>query len=361
MTAAERQQVLVEWNATVADYPLERCLHHWIEDQAERAPEGIAVLLAGSGERLTYRELNARANQLARHLRHLGDGWSQVVLYREVLELLDAFQTGRPHRLRPLRIQYKDFAAWQNARSFAREESYWLERLAELPDQLRLPYDFAQTDPRDFRGDMARTVLEGEVVAGLRALARRKGTTLSNVMLVVFELFLYQWTRQNDICVGLSAANRNHPDLENLIGFFVNIVPIRCQVSDDLEFDDLLALVVERTYEAFEHQDYPFDLLIRKLNPARYTNRQPLVNVIYGFQNFADVHVDVLDRQPTPVELRERTDNALDWTMFDFTFGTSKFDLTLFVFEDADELQLTLEFDSTLFLAKTILQQLETI
>jgi len=291
----------------------------------------------------------------------IGDGWSRIVLYRELLELYAACKTGRPHRLKPLRIKYKDYAVWQNARSFAREESYWLERIADSPDGIPLPYDFPPLQTRDFRGDMEHIVLESEIVVALRSLARRKGTTLSNVVLSVFELSLYQWARSGDLCIGLAVANRSHSDLESLIGFFVNVLPIRCQLSDEMEFDDLLALVTERTYEAFEHQDYPLDVLIRKLNPARSANRQPLINVVYGFQNFADVHVGVLNPGDSTVRPTADPEKQVEWTMFDFTFGTSKFDMTLFASENDDLVQLTLEYDTGLFLKSTIRKQLETI
>ncbi len=136
--------------------------------------------------------------------------------------------------------------------------------------------------------------LGGEIVAGLRRLAVRRRTTLSTVILALFELFLFHWTRQDDLCVGMSVANRNHPDVENLIGFFVNVLPIRCRLSADMDFDDLLTLMIDRSREALEYQTirstHPDD---RAAQPARRANRQPLVNVIYGFQNFADVHVAV--------------------------------------------------------------------
>ena len=291
----------------------------------------------------------------------IGDGWSGNVLYRELLSLYDAYLHGLPDPLKPLRIQYKDFAVWQNARSFQRQEQYWIARLSGMPERIPLPYDFAPEGIRDFGGGNESIELSGKVVAGLRLLALQKRTTLSNVILALFQLFLFHWTRHDDLCVGMSVANRNHPDVENLIGFFVNILPIRCRLLADMEFDDLLRLVVERTHEALEHQDYPFDLMIQKLNPARRANRQPLVNVIYAFQNFADVHVDLVRESTDPDDALERRDVPVDLPTFDFSFATSKFDLTLFVSERPDTIHITLEYDSSLFLAVTIRKQLRAI
>jgi amino acid adenylation domain-containing protein/non-ribosomal peptide synthase protein (TIGR01720 family) len=282
----------------------------------------------------------------------IGDGWSMNVLYREILALYDAYRHGRPDPLQPLGIQYKDFACWQNRQDMSRDERYWLDTLAGAPDRISLPFDTEAIGDRDFRGSIEHLRLDVATTTRLQALAAAHGTTLSNVVLSLFQLFLYQWTRQDDICVGLAIANRNRPDLENLIGFFVNILPIRVQLASDMEFADLLALVRARTGEAFEHQDYPFDLLVQRLNPGRDSNRQPVLNVIYGFQNFEDVAINVgvasisapTGQPPATALVRP----------FSVPFETSKFDLTLFVTDMEGELQLSLEYDTSLFQRGTI-------
>ncbi|MDM0053054.1 non-ribosomal peptide synthetase [Variovorax sp. J22R115] len=296
-------------------------------------------------------------------LHHIvGDGWSGNLVLRELLALYEAFRHDRPDPLQPLRIQYKDFAHWQNARGFAPQERYWLTQLAGVPERIALPYDFALEALRDFSGDRVRLRLDPGVAAGLRRLARGRRTTLANLMLALFELLLFHWTRQNDLCIGMSVANRSHPDVEGLVGFFVNLLPIRCRLDDDMDFDELLDLVVERSGEALEQQDYPFDMMIEKLNPERRANRQPLVNVVYGFQNFVDVHTDSTPDVDVDVESEAtRATAAVRWEPFDFSFRTSKFDLTLFVVEESDALDLTIEYDSTLFLAATIRAQLDRL
>ena len=287
----------------------------------------------------------------------IGDGWSGIVLYEEIRALYDAYHRGMPSPLMPLPIQYKDFAAWQNRKGFEQAERYWLAKLAGMPEELRLPYDLQPGAHRDFRGNFETRVLDADIMRPLRTLALQKNTTISNVILAIFDLFLFQLTRQQDLCVGISLANRNHPDLENLVGFFVNILPIRTHLSEAMEFDDLLEQVIQNSYEAMEHQDYPFDLLIQKLNPGRYGNRQPMLNVIYAFQNFADIHVDIR-RQDSARSGLSTLDSPRP---FDFSFKTSKFDLTLFVFDDGDKVHLTLEYDTGLFLAATIRDHLGTL
>jgi amino acid adenylation domain-containing protein/non-ribosomal peptide synthase protein (TIGR01720 family) len=312
--------------------------------------------------RVSLARLPERRSLLVLTMHHIvGDGWSGNLVFSELLNLYDACGNGRPDPLRPLRIQYKDFAAWQNARDFRSEQDYWVDRLRGMAESIRLPYDFAPEAVRDFTGANRSLDLGGEVLAGLRRLAARRRHTLSSVTLALFNLLLFRWTGQHDLCIGMSVANRNHPDLEPLIGFFVNVLPLRCTLSADMEFDDLLTQVIERADEALVHQDYPFDLMIRQVNPARQANRQPLVNVIYGFQNFIDVNVEVLRESAMQPVNSTPPDHAIKWRSFDFSFATAKFDLTLFVIESSDSLRFTLEYDSNLFQASTIGAQLRTL
>ena len=276
----------------------------------------------------------------------VGDGWSGEVLEREIAILYDAFRTGEGHPLLPLRIQYKDFSEWQNARSFEADEAWWLRELEGVPDQLMLPTDYAAATNRDFRGAIEQLVVDTAVTAGLSALAIRRGTTLSHTVLALFMLTLNRLSGQNDLCVGMSVANRNHPDLEGLIGFFVNVLPVRGRFAEGMLLDDLLDRVSASATGALDRQDYPFDRLVQRLNPNRTTSRHPLINVVYAFQNFGDLR---LEQGSSATD----TDSATTIRPFEFAFRTSKFDLTLFVSNEADTLRLTLEYDTGLFAPAT--------
>ncbi len=289
----------------------------------------------------------------------IGDGWSENILYREVLALYDAYRQGLPDPLKLLRIQYKDFAVWQNAKGFEAEERYWLTQLNSIPEHLRLPYDFPETKDRDFRGDVESLTLDADITQKLRELAVRRRTTVSNLILTNFSLLLFQLTKQADFCVGMGIANRNHPDMENLIGFFVNILPIRFQVSEEMAFDDLLQQVIQTTQEAFEHQDHPFDRTVQKLNPERIANRQPLLNVVYGFQNFLDVWIDIGETKDERIgDDAEGTGGLRDPKVLNVSFKTSKFDLTLFVSDYGETIDFDMEYDTGLFLPATIQRHL---
>ncbi|MCF3650808.1 amino acid adenylation domain-containing protein [Synoicihabitans lomoniglobus] len=287
----------------------------------------------------------------------VGDGWSGNVLYREIFAAYAAAMSGATPPLPALRLHYKDFACWQKARGWDREESYWLHALRGAPSALALPYDFPSTTERDFRGDHEKHTLGAVATAALRRRATERRTTVANTLLAVFDLLLFQLTQQPDFCIGVSHANRHHPDLENLLGFFVNLLPVRARLDASMDFDALLNQVVETADAALEHQEYPFDLMVQQLNPDRAANRQPLLNIVYAFQNFADVHVDI----GVPLPSNTPSPNGPEITPFDHTFHTSKFDLTLFASDDGDTIELVLEYDAGLFKAATIRRYLSLL
>ena len=307
--------------------------------------------------RLTVATLGGRVE---RHLvvltmHHIvGDGWSQTVLVREIDALYHAFRDDRPNPLPSLRIQYKDFAEWQRRRDFADEEAWWLTRLAGAPDRIALPYDFAPSEDRAFLGATVDTVLDAATTQGLRAVAASRGVTLAHTVLAVFQLVLYRLTGQQDLCVGMSVAGRTDRDLERLVGFFVNILPVRTRFREETSLDALIADVSQSATDAFDHQDCPFDLLVRRIQPQRVAARQPLVNVVFAFQNFADVRVDDGVGGLPDAEAREAR-------AFDFSFGTSKFDMTLFVEDQGHALRLVLEYDTGLFLPATARKHLDAM
>jgi amino acid adenylation domain-containing protein/non-ribosomal peptide synthase protein (TIGR01720 family) len=287
----------------------------------------------------------------------VGDGWSSIVLVRDLEAFYAAFQAGRPAALRALRIQYKDYSEWQSRRGLDDAEAWWLRTLADMPERISLPYDTPPGSGGDFRGAIEEAVLDAAVTAGLRTLAARRGMTPAHVLLAVFQLALYRLTGQADLCVGMSVANRPHPDLEELIGFFVNILPVRTRFSESMDFDGLLGQVAQAVTEALDHQEYPFDLLVRRLRPARVTTRQPLINVVFAFQNFSDVRI--VTRAGSAAAGRPA--DAARVRSFDFAFGTSKFDLTLFVADEGEVLRLVLEYDTALFHAESARRHLGLI
>jgi acyl carrier protein len=284
----------------------------------------------------------------------VGDGWSRNVLHRELLALYAAYSQGRPNPLPPLRIQFKDYAVWENAQGFEAQERYWLNKLANAPTRVGLPHDFRPPSAGRLRGDRLSMVIDPATTDGLRDLATRRNTSLSNVVLALFELLLFRIGGQEDLCVSMVVANRSHPDLETMLGCFVNILPIRTRLVPDMEFDQLLDHVAASTFEALEHQTYPFDLLVRRLDRSGGSMVRPLLDVIYAFQSGSAVHVDIgagrQDALPALVQ------------SLDFSFAFAKAELCLNVVDHGrNGLGLTLEYDSDLFRVATIRNHLDSL
>jgi amino acid adenylation domain-containing protein/non-ribosomal peptide synthase protein (TIGR01720 family) len=296
----------------------------------------------------------------------VGDGWSMVVLAREISALYEACRSGRPDPLSPLRVQYKDFSEWQTRHGWDDQEAWWLSQLAGMPEKILLPYDFPPAGERNFRGAIEEAVVDSAAVTALRTLAMRLRGTLAHAILALFQLVLYRISGQTDIVVGMSVANRNHRDLEGLIGFFVNLLPIRTRFSEEMSLDDLVERVARTATAALDRQDYPFDLLVQRMRPERLSNRQPLLNVVYAFQRFDDLRVET-GGMSADLERDQGGGPAaaagLQVRRFDVPFRTSKFDLTLFAIDGAADgaLRFVLEYDTGLFQADRARQILDLL
>jgi len=277
----------------------------------------------------------------------VGDGWSLGLFHRELSLLYEAFRHGQANPLPPLRIQYKDYAAWEATRNFEREERYWLANLAGAPTRIALKHDFAPSDEDSMRGSRHERNLAPTIADGLRRLALGHSTPLSNVVLALFKLLLFRTSGQQDVCLGMIFANRNHPEIERLIGFFVNVLPIRTQLTAEMEFSQLLGQVTKKVQEALDHGSYPFDRLVRHLDRAGGSVVRPFLDVIYAFQSGSQVHVDI------GVGTWEATRRPLD--SLDFAFPFAKAELCLNVADHGRKgIGLTLEYNSALFAASTI-------
>jgi amino acid adenylation domain-containing protein/FkbM family methyltransferase len=278
----------------------------------------------------------------------ISDGWSMGILIKEILYLYGAYANNLHPILPALQIQYKDFAAWQNEKlATLEDEAYWLKKLSEPIQRLQLPYDYT-TQKFSFHGGRKSFDISATTLVRLNEIAIEHNTSLSNVVFTVLNILLYNITGQEDIVVGVAIANRSHANLENIIGLFVNSLVIRNTISKDVDFGVLLGQVSDTMLEAFDHQNYPFDLLVEKISPNRTNNYQPIFNVFYGFQNFSDVEVEGTEKKSPLVA----DDVAMQW--FDQEFGISKFDLTLFVQQLNGNLKLTIEYNRDLFAEATI-------
>ncbi len=212
------------------------------------------------------------------------DAWSMDVLAREMTALYSAFATGRRLTLPELRIQYADFAAWQRQRLqgeyLQTQLDYWREHLAGVP-ALELPTDRPRPPVATSRGAAHRFTLPASLANSLRVLAHSENVTLFMLLLAVFKVLLHRYSGQDDIIVGSPIAGRVRPELEALIGFFVNSLVLRTALAGNPPFREVLQRVRDTALGAFAHQELPFEKLVEELQPERDLSRNPLFQVIF--------------------------------------------------------------------------------
>ncbi|OQP45852.1 hypothetical protein A4H97_31915 [Niastella yeongjuensis] len=282
-------------------------------------------------------------------MHHLvSDGWSMEVMLKELMQLYSACCSGQQPSLAPLRIQYKDYTAWQQSQltgaAFDRHRSYWLEQFSgELP-VLDLPIDNPRAAVRNYKGSVVRTAFNDELVKGLKGLVTDQGVSFFMGLLSGVYTFLYRYTGQDDIIVGSPIAGREHVDLEDQIGLYVNTLALRNRFSGSDTFKALLNKVSRVLLDAYEHQAYPFDELVVELNAATDRSRNALFDVMVVFQP-GGINKAADDRENIRVTRYEGVENQ-----------TSKFDLSFVFIESEEQLFLETEYNSNLFNQSTIVQ-----
>ncbi|BAY73751.1 amino acid adenylation domain protein [Nostoc linckia NIES-25] len=273
----------------------------------------------------------------------ISDGWSIGVLIRELSALYAAFTKKEPLSLAELPIQYADFAYWQNqwlqGEVMEKHLSYWKQQLANLP-LLELPTDYPRPEIQTFRGSTQHLELSKELCEEIKTLSRKEGVTLFMTLLAAFKTLMHYCTKQDDIVVGTDVANRNYPETENIIGFFVNQLVLRTNLAGNPTFQELLKRVREVTLAAYEHQDMPFDRLVLALKPERDLSRTPLFQSKFVLQN---APILPLELEGLKLKIVEQIDN-----------GTAKFDLLLTMWETEQGLSGSLEYSTDLFNATAI-------
>ena len=268
----------------------------------------------------------------------VSDAWSMGILSRELWTFYENYARGVSPNLENLPFHYADYSIWQ--REWLEREVlksrllYWKEQLKNSPLCLDLPTDHVRPIKQSFAGSSVPLVLPEALTETLNELSRRAGVTLFMTLLTAFKILLFRYTSEEDVCVGSPVANRNTPWLEGLVGFFVNTVVIRTNLSGNPSFQELLSRVRDSCLGAYERQDLPFEKLVEALQPARDLSRNPIFQVMFQLQN-APRHipsVSGLAFEPIAVESH-----------------TSKFDLTLAFAERNARLSGFIEYNTDLF------------
>ncbi|HEV7587292.1 MAG TPA: condensation domain-containing protein, partial [Longimicrobium sp.] len=310
-------------------------------DEDARQPFDLA---AGPLFRAALLRLGEREHVLLLCTHHVAtDAWSMGVLFRELQALYAAFRAGAAPALAPLPVRYADYAAWQREQlrgaALERQVGWWRERLAGAPARLELPTDRPRPAAQSFRGAREDFDLPAGLLDGLRALGRSEGATLYMVVLAAFQLLLARYAGTDDVVVGSAIAGRTRPEVEGLIGFFVNTLALRTDLSGDPTFRGLLRRVREVTLGAYQHQEVPIERLVEELAPGRSLGHSPLFQVMLVHED-----ADLAAASLAGVELRRLPADT----------GTSKFDLTLGFGAGADGIDGSVEYATDLFDRATI-------
>lgn len=277
----------------------------------------------------------------------ISDGWSMGVLVDELMTLYKAYTQGDANPLPPLRIQYKDYAAWQNneleSEGLNKQRQYWLEMLSGDLPVLELPTDFNRPAVKTYNGNSVSFSVEKETGKALQSLAQKHGASVFMVLLAAVNTLLYKYSGQKDIIIGSPIAGRNHSELENQIGFYLNTLALRNQLSGEYSFDDLLKQIKANTLNAFENQQYPFDRLVEDLNLRRDMSRLPLFDVMVISQNFG--HVRSNDNE-----------DDVKSGAFNKDFTVSQFDLTFDFNQSGETLSGRIDYNTDLFVESRIVK-----
>src|SRR4030088_3388719 len=272
----------------------------------------------------------------------VSDGWSVGVLFRELAALYGALSAGRTPVVPDLPIQYADYAAWH--RSWLSDSvvqpqlAYWTSRLAQAPTGVEMPTDRPRPAAQSFRGAAHSFAIPSELRAALLGVAREQGATLFMVLLAAFKILLKRWSGQDDLVVGTPIAGRTRAETEHLIGFFVNLLALRTDLSGDPSFQTVVRRVKDTALGAYTHQDLPFEKLVDALQPERDLSRQPIFQVAFALQ---DVSLDQVGLPGLAVE-RFAEDSA-----------SARFDLELSMTDSGGTLVGSLSYATDLFDAAT--------
>jgi amino acid adenylation domain-containing protein len=327
----------------------ERELQRFLNDESQVAID----LVEGPVIRPTLIRLGPEEHVLMVMLHHIAtDGYSRAIFLDDLTALYESIRRGEPSPLPPLPIQYADYAVWHRTwleqGVLETQLAYWKETLAGAPSRLDLPTDFARPPVRSYVGDHESVGLDQETLDGLRASSRAAGGTLFVGLVSLFAALLQRYSGQDDIVIGTPFAGRTRKELEGMIGYFINPLALRVDLSGDPSFAELLRRTRETTVSAFAHADVPYEMIVRATSPERDLSQTPVFQTMLVLHN-----PEWLTRRPTfqpegivATEVR----HGKGWAKFDVLVGMS---------ERTTGLNTTWEYSTELFKPETVRQMME--
>ena len=273
----------------------------------------------------------------------ISDGWSAGVIVAELTAFYEAACQQRDANISPLTVQYSDYAYWQRqylqGPVLDKQLAYWENQLRGAPPVLNLPLDHPRPIRQTYMGAHYPIQFSPDLTGVLNDLSRTQGVTLFMTLLAIYQTLLSRYSGQDDISVGIPIAGRHHPKTESLIGFFVNSLVMRVDLSGQLAFDELLQRVKATTLAAYAHQDLPFEQLVDALITERNLSRPPLVQTAFALQNIPEVSLEIEGLRVSTI--------APD-------LHTAKLDLMLVLYEHEGTIQGTWEYNTDLFESATL-------
>ena len=315
-------------------------LHHHIETLIKSPFD-----LAGDYMfRASLIRLNHQDHMLVLTMHHIAsDGWSIPVLLKELKIFYLANLENKAPEVLPLPVQYADFALWQRnnlkGEFFDKKVNYWKGKLLGLVP-LQLPTDHPRPEARSNRGALRTFTLDHKLRDQILLLGQQEGTTLFMTLLTAFKVLLYRYCNQEDICVGTASAGRQHQETEDLIGYFINPLPIRSSVENEALFSALLQEVKANSLESFDNQEVPFEKIVSAVSSYRDFSKNPLFQVMFVLQNLPETTAIELGQLIISQEATRQT--------------TSKFDLTFILSETPGGIQGSVEYSTDLYRENTI-------
>lgn len=298
--------------------------------------------------RVNLLKLSAAESLLVVVFHHIiSDGWSIGIFLKELADFYQAKLLGRGSSLPVLPIQFADYASWQHqwmqTGEYTQQLEFWKAHLTGAPALIDLPTDYPRPAVQRYHGAQIKLEVGSELTGKIKSLSRSANVTAFMTLMSAWQVLLKRYSSQDDIVVGTPIAGRTKTETENLIGFFVNTLPVRGDLSGNPTFKELLARTRSTALDAYANQEMPFEKLVEEINPERSLSYSPIFQTMFALQNFSAAGDTFADLKATRVKLPSQT---------------AKFDLSLDVYEEADGYELWLEYDTNLFAPETAEQML---
>ncbi|WP_373528143.1 amino acid adenylation domain-containing protein [Nostoc sp.] len=358
-------QIQTNWTLSIIDWQHLPKTEQEIATQQLAQKQAIQPFNLGSEPlvRATLVVLSQTEHALLVYVHHIvSDGWSMGVFIQELAALYNAYSQDQPSGasatrsllpqrdtpLAPLPIQYADFAIWQRqwlqGDVLQSQLSYWQQQLASSPALSSLPTDRPRGAVQTYHGAYQAFALSKELTVALKQLSQKESVTLFMTLLAAFQILLWRYSKQDDICIGTPIANRNRAEIEPLIGSFVNTLVLRTHLGGNPSFRQLLSRVREVALGAYAHQDLPFEMLVEALQPERNLSHNPIFQVWFNLLNLADTQPELVGLSVEPISMPE---------------AASKFDLSWYVAEHEQGITLQVVYNYDLFTSERMVEMLQ--